>query len=310
MTDHREHLDSSTNDLPDELVAAMSHADRLRAIADDEHTTENLTDDDRSRIAFEKELRARVSRAMGAVDAPAGLRARVQEALRQETGIGSGVIRPRHADTRSQSFWQRYAGVFSAAAVIALCAALVGLSIVRSQPNAQQVAGLPIAQIAPFVHTQHEACDPTADSSMAKFHARSKSDVAAFSTGHLGETPPVFHDRLEALDEIGFRFAGVGACRIPGKGPSVHAIYVRSDSPNPEYSCQKVSLFVQVDSGECTLDTSKCILTRCAITKQQSLAVWRQDGFIYFLYCPDEPTRDAAQHAFGAPDTIFEYTPS
>lgn len=301
MTDHRPHLDPN---LSDDLTPGA----RLRAIADGELAGDNLNDTDRARIDFEKELRARVARAMSGVELPADLRARIESAYQRE----SGVVRPAFGDTRSPSFWQRYSGILSAAAVIALCAALVGLSFVRSNPNQTPIAGitLPIAQIASFVHGQHEACDPSLEATMIKFHARTQEEVIDYTSGRLGEAPPILRERLHALDAIGYRFMGVGGCGVPGEGPSVHAIYIRDASPNPDQGCQKVSLFVQKIIGECGLEKTECMLARCAETKKQTLAVWRQNGFVYYLYCPDEETRAAAQRAFGAPESIFEYPPS
>lgn len=314
MTDTRHNHDSKSEELPREVLDGLAQGARLRAIADAEIHEQPSTDEDRARIDFEIELRKRIAKAMASdAVAPAELRNRIERMFAEHREQPS-VIRPDHGDTRSRSFWQRHSGLLSAAAVLAICAALVALSFNRTTPQGgpgPTLAGitLPISQIAVFAHRQHDSCDPSAEDTMRKFQARSQADAIAFAHERLGSVPSVIRDRLNALESDGFRFVGLGGCQVPGTGPSVHALFVHDGSGTLE-GCQKISLFIQADPGEHGLQRTRCILNRCARSKRQTLALWQADGFLYYIYTTNESARAAAQRAFGAPEETYEYTPS
>lgn len=314
MTDTRHHHDSQSEGLPREVLDGLAQGARLRAIADGEIREQPSSDEDRARVDFEIELRKRIAKAMSSdAVAPPELRARIERMFAEQSQQPS-VIRPQHGDTRSHSFWQRHSGLLSAAAVLAICVTLVALSFNRSTPQGGSgpiVAGitLPISQIAVFAHRQHDSCDPTVEDTMRKFHARSHAEAIAFAQERLGSVPAVIRDRLNALESDGFRFVGLGGCRVPGTGPSVHALFVHDGSGSIE-GCQKISLFIQADPGEHGLQSTRCILNRCARSKRQTLALWQADGFLYYIYSTNETARAAAQRAFGAPEETYEYTPS
>jgi hypothetical protein len=313
MTDTRHNHDSKSDGLPREVLDGLSQGARLRAVADGEIHEQPASDEDRARVDFEIELRKRIAKAMSSdAVAPAELRTRIEQIFAEQREQPS-VIRPDHGDTRSRSFWQRHSGLLSAAAVLAICVALVAMSFNRSTPqggNGTALAGitLPISQIAGFAHRQHESCDPTVEDTMRKFQARSHADAIAFAEDRLGSVPAVIRDHLDALEPEGFRFIGLGGCRVPGTGPSVHALFVHDGSGSLE-GCQKVSLFIQADPGEHGLQRTICILNRCARSKRQTLALWQADGFLYYIYTANEDARAAAQRAFGAPEETYEYTP-
>jgi hypothetical protein len=302
MTEHRPDTSPDDGVLPEGLpVAAL-----LRALADGERLSDRdaqrLSDrpeaerahDDR-RIAFERSLREAVAQTLGAAEdarAPQGLQASVLAALRAEPD--DGVVRSSLGDTRSRSFWAPIGRFAAVAAVLALAAGVVfsGLRATTGPNPANQRASL----VASFVHQQHESCPNS-----GKFTATSLDEALSAAARELGHTPDAFDKEIRALEGVGYQFVGLGACRVPGDGASVH-LYFRSAEPDGPH----ISLFIQLEPADFDAvdGHDRCYIRDCSKGGPNKLVLWQEGDLVHYLCTSDDEALAVAQASFGAPDDL------
>lgn len=305
-------MNQDTNDHTEAPVQPQGQAAMLRAAADGELTPEQeqaLCDQDasaRARIDTERALRQAVSKTMGQVRAPASLRAKIERAMQ-----GQSPLSFEQAEQRAPRGWQRpwWLGV---AAGFALAAALVYFVSPLAAPNATPGAGqfasrgqFSTVGLVDFLEDQHDSCANLGPFFQTKMPFQQRADAERAAIEMLDMVPDVLDLADGKLADLGYDFAGLGACRIPGKGKSAHLLYTSSIDGQPP-----ISLWVQQDTGEwndrikeigCTYGVDLCE------ERGTSLSIWREKGLLYFLYTPSRDLQSPARVAFRAPtisDTI------
>ncbi len=299
MNEHTNHHDLDPG--------TLSEGARIRAQADGEI----LGGNDDSRIAFEGELRGAVGRVMGAGGAPEALRASVVSILRETEIDGRAeVVHTAMGDTTRRSFWSGAAGWLAVAAVLALSASLLIMSTSQTQTAPGGVSGV-LAQAANFVVGEHDECDVYSERFVNKFNAKSESEATRAAIEILHRVPGVMSLPIDGLHEAGYEFSGLGRCGVPGRGASAHLIYENKNVPG-----LTLSLFVQVDTGDIDLEEGKSYVHRAKVGSTgcialaptadededaRSLVVWREDGYIYYLFAPHAACCEKAKADFHAP---------
>lgn len=298
---------------------ALNEGARVRAAADGEVSPDGQ---DAGRVSFERGLRESVGRVMGRETAPAELRARIEAILREtpidEAGSQSpGVVSTPLGDTTSRSFWSRTPQWLAAAAVMGLAATLLIMGgrtttvpsngTIGTTQEASAGYGI-LAQAAGFVVREHESCDSASE----HFAVRTQAEADKAALEILSEVPDVIDFPIEGLHEIGYEFAGIGRCEVPGGGASAHLLYENKNVPG-----LKMSLFVQVDTGKIDIEEGKSYIRRakqgttgCMFASPEaqpgengrSLVVWREGGYIYYLFAPGEGCCKRARKDFHAPE--------
>lgn len=314
---------------PGELpVAAL-----LRLAADGENLSPELSaaleshlrsnPDDRARIEFERELRRRVKASMAAgapARAPEELRRRILALAaspdsRSRNSPVEHAPRSRFAPpVRLHRRRRRITSIVSVAAVLALCATLVvfawrssvGTGNAAPSPGGSTLALAPAAQTsivrrAQFVEREHIRCADFMDAFENKFKARTWEEARAMAADVLKHIPSALDLQIggpggRSFAEAGYEFAGLGKCGVPGRGGSVHLIYRPVDARH-----RSISLFIQEDKGDLDIDESASYVCPCEVPEQKVM-VWRQEGFIYYLFAPDEESMIAARKGLAAPD--------
>lgn len=321
MTRESIHPDSpQPSDLtPDQLV---------RLAADDELTPESRAAFERlraadplvdARVETERALRSAVSRIMGQAKAPAGLADRLRAAMAQEgstetqasTGIDSASAHdadpiPFQAPTASPTVvrsWQRpwWLGV---AAGFLLAAGVMLVVSPWSLPTSSQNAGtnqgiFSTTNLVSYVEEQHTSCANLGAIFERKMTYRDRADAERAAIELLQVIPNVFDLRAGELQDKGYRFAGLGRCKIPGDGASAHLMYASTDESLPP-----ISLWIQKDTGEWNdriAQLGACYSVGLCKERGTSLSVWREDGLVYFLYSRDQDLESSAREAFDAP---------
>lgn len=278
---------------------AMTRAQRIRAAADAELPLDSVSPDDLPRVEFERALRHAVRQSAPQTEAPAELRAKIEHLLasgadRRTDPVATPAI---SADTRRQSFWNRSSRWISVAAVLALCATMVVYAFRSGGSSFGADAG--VVRAASFVRNETDACAEINDRFNTKFKARSKDDALDLARSMFVTMPDALLRADDALTSKGYRFAGFGRCAVPGPGKSAHLIYHADAGPQ-----DAVSLFIQErgvsDAKEFT--DGLCYLVPCEQTPRERVFVWREDGFVYYLFSHNTDAIAAARDAFDAPE--------
>lgn len=293
MTDDR-----TTNPDPSD-PAAMSRAQRIRAAADGEIPLDNISAHDMPRVEFERALRRAVQRTAPNVSAPPQLRARIEHLLSEKSENKIEPVAPAEiplngvADTRRPSFWNRSSRWLGVAAVLALCAAVV-VSAFRAGGSS---ASANIIQAASFVRKETDACAEINDRFNTKFKARSRDEALEAAHAFFTRTPEVLLVADDALTSRGYRFAGFGRCAVPGPGKSAHLIY-HADSGAGD----ALSLFIQEQGDAASgFQPEACYLVPCRQPPRERVAVWRENGFVYYLFSHNTEALAVARGVFDAP---------
>lgn len=234
--------------------------------------------------------------------APAELRERCRRIL-SETPIEqeqADVVRPAAGDTRDRSFWARTPRWFAAAAAIALASALVIVALPSRQGAILSAEGM--YQAVSWVSQEHDACRDLGRVFERKMTARTESEATRMAVEILDRVPDVLDFPVEGLDELGYEFAGLGACAVPGRGRSVHLVYksTRADA-------EPLSLFIQVDEGDRNVEPATSYVA--PMGEQESPArgpevvIWKRDGFLYYLCVPRLPEEgERIRRVFDVPE--------
>ncbi len=298
----------------------LGPASLLRAAADHELTPEQerlleahlqANPADQAGIEFERALRTAVGRTMGHERAPADLAERIAHAIHaddsQETrhdrkGVlpvnDSGVETPPPvveiiaARTRQRSFWTTLGGRLAVAAALVL--AVGGLWYVSTnlgqQPPIESWSPSAKVQLAGFLSDEHMRCD-NPDYAAGKFTARDKDEIAGCCLTILDQAP-----ELEQLFENGATLIGLGPCRVPGDGRSVHMqILMPVDESGLIQST--VSLFMQQSIGQAGKVAGQTFDLQEARDLGFVVDVWEKGGLIYYLVCDSVQAAKAARRS-------------
>ncbi len=291
--------------------STLSEASRLRLIADGELPAEGVGDDGGARIDFESGLRERVAHVMGAGDevrAPAELRASIEAMFAAERGDAPAVdgqpavVTTPMGDTTDRSFWSGVRGFAAIAAVFALVATLIIVSTSNTFGPSGPTAPFSIQRVAdiqtfvPKAHGFSTTCSP--EDFAAKFNAESIAAAVDTASDHLEGLPADLRAKIEAFAERGYAFAGMGPCKVPGDGKSVHAFFTHAS----DESKQPVSVFIQsAPEMESNMCDQHCWTGECNDDSGETLAVWRCGGYLHYVYSPDSEAVALARGAFSAP---------
>lgn len=276
----------------------LSRAAALRAAADGElapHKLGDVSDSEDASIAFEKALRESVGRVMGNKSAPDALRQRIAAALAaapEPAAADTGALRTPMGDTASRSFWSGTRRRFALAAMLAL---VVTAAIVASF-QFSLFRGSGISAAIHFIDNEHDRCATFGKAFERKFTATTDADSIRTAVEILNSIPSVLEFPIASLQQAGYEFAGLGGCRIPGDGKSVHLIYRSS-----RQAVEPMSLFIQVDTGATDLAEGRSYIHHLADEADQTICIWRIDGFIYYLFTIGDEARRVAGAAFRAP---------
>ena len=293
------HEQNDNQDRGHDARPALPHGGLIRAAADGELTDaeqarlDAIEDADLDRrLAFEGDLRARVSHAMGPVEVPADLRARIAAAMAEtdvddadaETTDSPDVITTPLGETRDPSFWDGTMGVVARWAAVAAVLALAATVIItagRSAFTSPYSQGQATALVG-FIGGEHDRCGEFGSHYDRKMSYQSLEDARAAAARILGTNPDSM-DFQSSLEAEGFNFAGLGRCAVPGGGSSIHLMYRRAGDAQP------ISLFLQTGADRSLDIPDAC----CLVDGADELIIWQSKGVRYYLFSHDTAAVDA-----------------
>lgn len=318
MSDPTRPNPASTDRSPAQLPDGLSHAALVRAAADGEGDAHVLLGpEEASAIEFERQLRRAVGRAMaGASDGsdalPPELRQRIVTMLGREMDGRSETPSPisfaenkhiaRPANRTALSFFARIAAV---AAVLALGSVLLyqGIQQMGGGPSATTAVEMVSNQLQ-FVQREHSRCSDLANNAFAtKIVTSDVEEARAYAEQELGCGGKRLADAIARMQQVGYTFAGVGPCKVPGGGRSIHALFV----PNqPSIGLDPVSVFLLESPGEGCKNTESGVCYACPnSTKQGKPAMlWRDHNLMVFVNAASPQGIELIRAAYEAPHSV------
>ena len=295
----------------------LNDAARLRALADGEIGRDDAPGVDERGLAFEGALKESVSRVMGEeVRAPEALRASIEEMFARERASAASdepapsVVQTPMGDTTDRSFWAGPVAKFlPVAAVLALVVTLVGFgatSFFGTQgppPPFEVTRASNVTEFVPKAHAFSMSCTP--DQFAAKFNNESIDNAVAFAGEYLGGLPGPLREKIDNLTAAGFAFEGLGQCKVPGEGKSVHA-YFRQEGAETS-----VSVFIQQVEGNSfdRMCEQHCFGASCDENSAANLFVWKCSFLLHYIYSPAASVTEAARGAIQAPTKTASLMP-
>lgn len=281
----------------------LSLADLARAIADGELAAEDVARIDPSsdpllaaRVDFERTLRVGVRRVMDEpASAPEAVAARVRGVLAAEAREREPRTLPLRAfETVSSRRWlSRWAGLAAAAAIAA-----AGVYFGYQSVHRAGWLGPPTAiELASFIRREHAECAKFEDHFNSKFVERRQEHAEEAAVRILGALPPVVKLPVAGLETGGYRFMGIGPCAVPGRGDSAHLLFADGEHAG----ARTISLFVQVDTDQLALQPDASYTCPSSGASSSSPVIWRQGGFIYYLFADDPRSLRVAEEALRTP---------
>ncbi len=290
---------------PGGLPADLPRAARIRAAADGELPPSTPIDPaDAPRVAFERDLRKAVNRAIPQATAPAELRASIERLFREHAPAAPpAILTPAAGDTRDRAFWNRSGRWLAAAAVLALSATVVFMATRSGGTGGVGPFGgaQGALQVASFVERESDACSDLNDRFNRKFKATSPEEARRLADEVFESTPSALLAADDALLSLGYRFAGFGRCAVPGEGASAHLIYHSDAGP-----ADALSLFIQELSPDAGLQKANCYLLDCPNDDRDRVVAWRDEHFVYYLFSRSERATAAARTVFHTPTHEIE----
>lgn len=202
------------------------------------------------------------------------------------------VVETITRQTRQRSFWTTLGGRLAVAAALVL--AVGGLWYVSAnlgqQPTEDRWSQSANVRLAGFLSREHMKCDDP-DYAARKFTARDEEEITRCCLTILDQTP-----RLENLFEGGATLIGLGPCKVPGPGRSVHMqILMPVDASGATQST--VSLFMQQSVGQAGKVSGESFDLQEAGDQGFVVDVWEKDGLIYYLVCDTAQAAEAARRS-------------
>jgi len=303
---------------------------RLRALADDELPPDEARDLrnelDAEAIAradsFERALRRSCSECMSEGPAPAGLRERVLEALKgeeiaanqaqaqaQASAVASAATEPTDdappavISRTDRSFWTQgraFMGLAAAVAIAAVVWVVVPSGSSNPAPPASDAASALLASAAEHVREEHHGC--TLDKSHFEHKMANVSESPSQETGtefiteEIGDLPIKL-----ALGKAGYNLTGVGGCRLPGAGKSVHLLY---EPAMP--GSMSISLFIQQASQTQVETLNEGTVYIASGDSSPYVRAWREAGAMYYMVTECPKSCKKAETAYGLPEKRVE----
>ncbi|HBS28943.1 MAG TPA: hypothetical protein DEB06_05720 [Phycisphaerales bacterium] len=259
-----------------------------------------------ARVAFEHALRDSVARVMGeAPAAPEALRRRILDSLRAEDQAPAPQPLPFRAapaasdGARPSPF--RFGWLVAAAAMVVVGAvATLSPRFIGSTggPAPQAASIIPAAtaqRLVSFLDEHHGSCANFGEVFQQKMAARTQAEATRAAIEILTKVPDVLELPDDRLASMGYQFAGLGRCAVPGEGRSAHLLYRSLTEGAPP-----ISLFVQEDTGSMKLDGKCCYCAGLCKDGKTQINIWKRGGIVYYLVTPKE-LLPAAREVFGAP---------
>lgn len=307
---HEPQQSHDSNEPNDRVLGSLDRAtlDRLvRLAADDELSADEATAYAKARAdrpelakqeAAERSLRAAVDRCMcEGCECPDALRSRIVSMTSDIRVAASGnpalKIDPSTADPAEAPAvrfptWQRFAAL-AASIVIIVAVSAYFRGNAPTQPisgGVAQAGEVPTGlQLASFMNKEHSRC------------ASHPKSIEKFTEVDLQTVPEAFReilgDKFDA-DEMsidGARFVAAGRCRVPGRGPSMHAVFLTT---NPQGEPVEVSLYIQRCKDK-RFEAGKAYAIGSESTDAASVIGWRHGGLVYYMVTTSpETTRSLA----------------
>jgi len=261
------------------------------------------------RVAFEHALRDSVARVMGdAPPAPDALRDRILRALHENPEqpapepIPFRPSEPAKPSAHTGPF--RLGWILAAAAMVAVTAIVLwvpnqgGPSALGPGPQRGSIIPAATAErLVSFLDRNHDKCANFGDVFKQKMVYRTHAEAAQAAIEILHRLPEILELSDQRLVVLGYEFAGLGRCGVPGTGQSAHLIY----RPIAVIEGPAISLFIQEDTGELPLEEgTTCYCAGLCKDGKKQITVWRREGMVYYLVTP-AVLHDKAREAFGAP---------
>lgn len=327
MADFTPHNPNQSDPQPIRLPEALSRAALIRAAADAEgdasgrlsHDSDHATE---SAIAFERTLREAVSRAMSEpVSAPEGLRERILAGFDREfarnhttespdTPTPLPMVEPRHRarsarKTSLAAYLPRFAAI---AAVLALSASLLYIGsqqfFAPPTPQGQTIAASSVASQLQFVQREHNRCSDVSSGAFAsKIVATDIEDCRTYAESQLGCGGPRLAEAIERMNTAGYSLVGVGPCKVPGGGRSLHALFTPTDAAA---GLTPVSVFLLESPGEGCAKAKPGVCYSCPKSLQtgKPAMLWRDGNLMVFVHSASESSIQSVRTAYSAPDTM------
>lgn len=299
-----------SNEPNDNLLGSLDRAtlDRLvRLAADDELSADEAkayanAKADRPELArqedAERSLRSAVNRCMcEGCECPEALRNRIVSMTGDVRVAADGTpalrIDPSTADPAEAPAarfptWQRFAAL-AASIVIIVAVSAYFRGNAPTQPisaGVAQAGEVPTGlELASFMNKEHSRC------------ASHPTRIEKFTEVDLRAVPQAFRDILGngfdpgEMTIDGATFVAAGKCKVPGRGPSMHAMFVTT---NPQGESVEVSLYIQRCNDK-RFEAGKAYAIGSETADVASVIGWRHDGLVYYLVTTSpETTRSLA----------------
>ncbi len=261
------------DDLRAAVVAAMAQAD----VSGPGSLASDATDASERMVAGSEET--------DGAGVPLALAGSEAESKRLAIGSVGGVMR------------RRLGSLAALAAVLALCAGLVFMSMSRADGPWDATR---VQRVSQFITAEHDRVDDLSAAYSSKFgEACSVAVARERAAAELGASPEWFAERVDALLGRDYELMGASRCNVPG-GPSVHLLFKPTGG---ERSGAPVSVFIQAPT-EAGMEAGTCWECPAAKAADAPLHVWRTNGYLIYVHANEAESLAAAREAFGAPTRL------
>lgn len=310
---------------PVRLPEDLSRAALIRAAADAEGNAADRLDSGNgsdTAMAFERDLREAVSRAMAEpAHAPQGLRDRILASFDREYAQHSAsesdaipaalpITEHKHPDRfgRKLSMMALFPRFAAIAAVLALSATLVYIGSQQfsnsAAPQSQTIAATSVANQLQFVQREHNRCSDVSSGAFAsKIVVTNIDDCRAYAQTQLGCGGPRLAEAIERMGTAGYTLVGVGPCKVPGGGKSLHALFTPVDA---SAGLTPVSVFLLESPGEGCKNAKPGVCYSCpkSLETGKPAMLWRDGNLMVFVHSASEASIQSVRAAYSAPDAV------
>jgi len=342
MADPTRNNPSQTPEQPVRLPDGLSRAALIRAAADGEGDAVGVLNSGRpgdaseaaadqeslhQALAFEQDLRKAVARSMTDLEPmPTALRQQVLDRLNREYEAhderSGGVTSPPPAlpmslaeskrdalqpgsDARSRlSIFSRFAAI---AAVLLLGTTVIFYGIQQmggAADPSQQASIAAVSNQLQFVQREHDRCAESGSNAFAsKIVATGIEESRIFAEQQLGCGGKRLAEAISRMQDVGYSFVGVGPCKVPGGGKSLHALFTPTES---NASLQPVSVFLLENPGKECGKTKSGVCYSCPNATRQGkpAMLWRDNNLMVFVHSSSQQSVDYIRAAYHAPDSV------
>jgi len=199
----------------------------------------------------------------------------------------------------------RFAAV---AAVLTLSATLVYVGLQQfsggSAPQGQTIAASSVANQLQFVQREHNRCSDVSSGAFAsKIVVTDIEECRAYAESQLGCGGPRLAEAIERMGVAGYSLVGVGPCKVPGGGRSLHALFTPIDA---SAGLTPVSVFLLESPGEGCRNAKPGVCYSCpkSLEMGKPAMLWRDGNLMVFVHSASEASIQSVRAAYSAPDTV------